>query len=148
MKKLIKADLSRVLELTADHQPVDRAALAAATKSLSQSRSNDYLFLVRKDRFHLMDLSEVYADGSDSNSFLAALETQTCWPVFAMLLHVECVEHGVHRGSVILADHSDLVRDVAFAAAHIREMVHRCVRYASQCTMMELITYLKTGRCD
>ena len=130
--------------------------MAAATKSLSQSRSNDYLFLVRKDRFHLMDLSEVYADGSDSNSFLAALEIQTCWPVLAMLLHVECVEHGVHRGSVILADHSDLVRDVAFAAAlpdaqreaHIREMVRRCVRYASQCTMMVLITYLKTGRCD
>lgn len=111
--------------------------MAAATKSLSQSRSNDYLFLVRKDRFHLMDLSEVYADGSDSNSFLAALETQTCWPVLAMLLHVECVEHGVHRGSVILADHSDLVRDVAFAAAlpdaqreaHIREW------YAAVCAM-------------
>ena len=32
--------------------------------------------------------------------------------------------------------------------AIIREMVRRCVRYASQCTMMELITYLKTGRCD
>ena len=81
MKKLIKADLSRVLELIAAYQPVDRAALTAAAKSLSQSRSNDYLFLVRKDRFRLMDLSEVYADGSDSNSFLAALETQTCWPV-------------------------------------------------------------------
>lgn len=145
-----------MLELIAAYQPVDRAALTAAAKSLSRSRSNDYLFLARKDRFCLMDLSEVYADGSDSNSFLAALETQTCWPVLAMLLHVECVEYGAYRGSVILADYSDLVRGVAFAAAlpdaqreaHIREMVRRCVRYASQCTMMELITYLKTGRCD
>ncbi len=71
---------------------------------------------MRKDRFHLMDLSEVYAAAATAILF-AALEAQTCWPVLAMLLHVECVEHGVHRGSVILAVHSDLVRDVAFAAA-------------------------------
>ena len=88
MKKLIKADLSKVLELTAAYQPVDRDGLKAELEILEQSRYNDYLFLARKDRFRLMALSEVYIVGSDANRFLALFEVQTCWPILAMLLHV------------------------------------------------------------
>ena len=50
MKKLIKADLNKVLELTATYQPIDRDSLKAELEILEQSRYNNYLFLARKDR--------------------------------------------------------------------------------------------------
>ena len=154
MKKLIKADLSKVLELTAVYQPIDRDSLKAELEILEQSRYNDYLFLARKDRFRLMALSEVYTAGSDANGFLSMFEVQTCWPVLALLLHVEYMESGIHRGSVILMDYPELVRDVtlferlpdAQREGHIKQLINRCVRYAPQCTMVDLIEYLKTGR--
>lgn len=77
------------MELTAAYQPIDRDSLKAELEILEQSRHNDYLFLARKDRFRLMALSEVYIAGSDANGFLALFEVQTCWPVLALLLHVE-----------------------------------------------------------
>ena len=121
---------------------------------MEQSRYNDYLFLARKDRFHLMALSEVYTAGSDANGFLSMFEVQTCWPVLALTLHVEYMESGAHRGSVILMDYPELVRDVtlferlpdAQREGHIKQLINRCVRYAPQCTMVDLIEYLKTGR--
>ena len=91
-----------MLELTATYQPIDRDSLKAELEILEQSRYNDYLFLARKDRFRLMPLSEVYTAGSDANGFLTLFEVQTCWSVLALLLHVEYMESGVHRGSVIL----------------------------------------------
>ena len=111
-------------------------------------------FLARKDRFRLMALSEVYIVGSDANRFLALFEVQTCWPILAMLLHVEYMESGIHRGSVILMDYPELVRDVALfdrlpdtqREGHIKQLITRCVRYAPQCMMVDLIEYLKTGR--
>ena len=126
------------MELTAAYQPIDRDSLKAELEILEQSRYNDYLFLARKDRFRLMPLSEV----------------QTCWPVLALLLHVEYMESGIHRGSVILMDYPELVRDVVLferlpdtqREGHIKQLITRCVRYAPQCTMVDLIEYLKTGR--
>ena len=154
MKKLIKADLNKVLELTATYQPIDRDSLKAELEILEQSRHNDYLFLARKDRFRLMPLSEVYTAGSDANGFLTLFEVQTCWPVLALTLHVEYMESGIHRGSVVLMDYFELVRDVALfdrlpdaqREGHIKQLITRCVRYAPQCTMVDLIEYLKTGR--
>ena len=32
--------------------------------------------------------------------------------------------------------------------SYIKQMISRYLRYAPQCTMMELIEYLKTGRCN
>ena len=138
MKKLIKADLNKVLELTATYQPIDRDSLKAELEILEQSRYNDYLFLARKDRFR----------------FLTLFEVQTCWPVLALTLHVEYMESGIHRGSVILMDYPELVRDVVLferlpdtqREGHIKQLITRCVRYAPQCTMVDLIEYLKTGR--
>lgn len=75
--------------MTAAYQPIDRDSLKAELEILEQSRYNDYLFLARKDRFRLMALSEAYIVGSDANRFLALFEVQTCWPILAMLLHVE-----------------------------------------------------------
>ena len=129
--------------MTAAYQPIDRDSLKAELEILEQSRYNDYLFLARKDRFRLMALSEVYIAGSDANGFLALFEVQTCWPVLALLLHVEYMESGIHR-----------VRDVALfdrlpdaqREGHIKQLITRCVRYAPQCTMVDLIEYLKTGR--
>ena len=71
-----------------------------------------------------------------------------------MLLHVEYMESGIHRGSVILMDYPELVRDVALfdrlpdtqREGHIKQLITRCVRYAPQCMMVDLIEYLKTGR--
>ena len=154
MKKLIKADLSKVLELTAAYQPIDHDSLKAELEILEQSRYNDYLFLARKDRFRLMALSEVYTADSDANRFFSMFEVQTCWPILALLLHVEYMESGAHRGSVILMDYPELVRDVtlferfpdAQREGHIKQLITRCVRYAPQCTMVDLIEYLKTGR--
>ena len=142
------------MELTAAYQPIDRDNLKAELEILEQSRHNDYLFLARKDRFRLMALSEVYTAGSDANGFLALFEVQTCWPVLALLLHVEYMESGIHRGSVVLMDYFELVRDVALfdrlpdaqREGHIKQLITRCVRYAPQCTMVDLIEYLKTGR--
>ena len=156
MKKLIKADLSKVLELTAAYQPINCDSLKAELEILAQNGYSDNLFLARKDCFRLMALSEVYTAGSDANRLLAMFEVQTCWPVLALLLHVEYMESGIHRGSVILMDYPELVRDVVLfdrlpntqRERHIKQMISRCLRYAPQCTMMELIEYLKTGRCN
>lgn len=143
-----------MLELTATYQPIDRDSLKAELEILEQSRYNDYLFLARKDRFRLMPLSEVCTAGSDANGFLTLFEVQTCWPVLALTLHVEYMESGIHRGSVILMDYPELVRDVVLferlpdtqREGHIKQLITRCVRYAPQCTMVDLIEYLKTGR--
>ena len=145
-----------MLELTATYQPIDRDSLKAELEILEQSRYNNYLFLARKDRFRLMPLSEVYTAGSDANGFLTLFEVQTCWPVLTLLLHAEYMEGDVRRGSVVLMDYPELVRDVVLfdrlpntqRERHIKQMISRCLRYAPQCTMMELIEYLKTGRCD
>ena len=154
MKKLIKADLSKVLELTAAYQPINCDSLKAELEILAQNGYSDDLFLARKDRFRLMALSEVYTVGSDANRLLTMFEVQTCWPVLALTLHVEYMESGIHRGSVILMDYPELVRDVVFferlpdtqREGHIKQLITRCVRYAPQCTMVDLIEYLKTGR--
>ena len=145
-----------MLELTAAYQPIDRDSLKAELEILEQSRYNDYLLLARKDRFRLMALSEVYTAGSDANRLLAMFEVQTCWPVLTLLLHAEYMEGDVRRGSVILMDYLELVRDVVLfdrlpniqRERHIKQMISRCLRCAPQCTMMELIEYLKTGRCN
>ena len=154
MKKLIKADLSKVLELTAVYQPINCDSLKAELEILAQNGYSDDLFLARKDCFRLMALSEVYTAGSDANGFLAMFEVQTCWPVLTLMLHAEYMESDVHRGSVILMDYPELVRDVALfdrltntqRERHIKQMMSRCLRYAPQCTIVELIKYLKTGR--
>lgn len=156
MKKLIKADLSKIIELSAEYQPTDRNILTAELEMVAQNKDNDYLLLAQNGSFRVMALSEVYTCGSSSNAFLHSLEAQICRPILAMLLHVEYVENGIHGGSVILADYSEFVRDVelldrlpnAQRERHIKQMISRCLRYAPQCTMMELIEYLKTGRCD
>ena len=156
MKKLIKADLSKVLELTAAYQPINCDSLKAELEILAQNGYSDDLFLAQKDRFRLMALSEVYTAGSDANRLLAMFEVQTCWPVLTLLLHAEYMEGDVRRGSVILMDYPELVRDVVLfdrlpntqRERHIKQMISRCLRYAPQCTMMELIEYLKTGRCN
>lgn len=121
---------------------------------VARNKDNDYLLLAQKGSFRVMALSEVYTYGSSSNAFLHSLEAQICRPILAMLLHVEYVENGIHGGSVILADYSELVRDVALfdrlpdaqREGHIKQLINRCVRYAPQCTMVDLIEYLKTGR--
>ena len=154
MKKLIKADLSKVLELTAAYQPINCDSLKAELEILAQNGYSDDLFLAQKDRFRLMALSEVYTAGSDANRLLSMFEVQTCWPVLALTLHVEYMESGIHRGSVILMDYPELVRDVVLferlpdtqREGHIKQLITRCVRYAPQCTMVDLIEYLKTGR--
>ena len=103
-----------------------------------------------------MVLSEVYTAGSDANRLLSMFEVQTCWPVLTLLLHAEYMEGDVRRGSVVLMDYPELVRDVVLfdrlpntqRERHIKQMISRYLRYAPQCTMMELIEYLKTGRCN
>ena len=140
MKKLIKADLSKVLELTAAYQPINCDSLKAELEILAQNGYSD----------------EVYTVGSDANRLLTMFEVQTCWPVLTMMLHAEYMEGDVRRGSVILMDYPELVRDVVLfdrlpntqRERHIKQMISRCLRYAPQCTMMELIEYLKTGRCN
>ena len=142
------------MELTAAYQPINCDSLKAELEILAQNGYSDDLFLAQKDRFRLMALSEVYTAGSDANRLLAMFEVQTCWPVLTLLLHAEYMEGDVRRGSVILMDYFELVRDVALfdrlpdaqREGHIKQLITRCVRYAPQCTMVDLIEYLKTGR--
>mgnify|MGYP004599694425 FL=1 len=144
------------MELTAAYQPINCDSLKAELEILAQNGYSDDLFLAQKDRFRLMALSEVYTAGSDANRLLSMFEVQTCWPVLTLLLHAEYMEGDVHRGSVILMDYPELVRDVALfdrlpntqRERHIKQMMSRCLRYAPQCSIVELIEYLKTGRCD
>lgn len=143
-----------MLELTAAYHPINCDSLKAELEILAQNGYSDNLFLARKDCFRLMALSEVYTAGSDANGFLTLFEVQTCWPVLALTLHVEYMESGIHRGSVILMDYPELVRDVVLferlpdtqREGRIKQLITRCVRYAPQCTMVDLIEYLKTGR--
>ena len=156
MKKLIKADLSKIIELSAEYQPTDRNILTAELEMVARNKDNDYLLLAQKGSFRVMALSEVYTVGSDANRLLTMFEVQTCWPVLTMMLHAEYMEGDVRRGSVILMDYPELVRDVVLfdrlpntqRERHIKQMISRCLRCAPQCTMMELIEYLKTGRCN
>ena len=144
------------MELTAAYQPINCDSLKAELEILAQNGYSDDLFLARKDRFRLMALSEVYTAGSDANRLLAMFEVQTCWPVLTLLLYAEYMEGDVRRWSVILMDYPELVRDVVLfdrlpntqRERHIKQMISRCLRCAPQCTMMELIEYLKTGRCN
>lgn len=144
------------MELTAAYQPINCDSLKAELEILAQNGYSDDFFLARKDRFRLMALSEVYTAGSDANRLLAMFEVQTCWPVLTLLLHAEYMEGDVRRESVILMDYPELVRDVVLfdrlpntqRERHIKQMISRCLRCAPQCTMMELIEYLKTGRCN
>ena len=110
--------------------------------------------MYRQGFFNDTATTEIYTAGSDANGFLALFEVQTCWPVLALTLHVEYMESGIHCGSVILMDYPELVRDVVLferlpdtqREGHIKQLITRCVRYAPQCTMVDLIEYLKTGR--
>ena len=144
------------MELTAAYQPINCDSLKAELEILAQNGYSDDLFLAQKGRFRLMALSEVYTADSDANRLLSMFEVQTCWPVLTLLLHAEYMEVDVRRGSVVLMDYPELVRDVVLfdqlpntqRERHIKQMISRYLRYAPQCTMMELIEYLKTGRCN
>lgn len=121
---------------------------------LGRCEHTDYLFLARREKSHLFDLSSVYTPDSYENLTWTYGMATPGVPVTALFLHVDKTVAGRPWGSVTLLDYPATVRDVevfsplpkAQRERHIRLIVKRCTRHARYCTMLEVIQFLKTGR--
>lgn len=60
MKKLIKADLTGILELVPVYQPVEPARIERDIERLQRHEAEDYLFLVRRGLCRLSTLPAAY----------------------------------------------------------------------------------------
>lgn len=154
MRKLIKADLRGILELTPVYQPTDPASIEADAAKLSAGEQADYLFLARREKSWLFDLPSVYTAGSYANLCALAYQDRAWWPVLVLLLHVDKIVEGRPWGSVTLLDYRTAARDIAIFSPlpqaqrdrHIQLILKRRDRQARYCTILDVIRYLKTGR--
>ena len=154
MKKLMKADLTAVLELAAVYQPVEDGRMEQEIVKLEQGGPGDYLFLARRGLCRLCTLSAAYDKDNFANSDWLAFRGMGMWPIIALFLHVEGTVDGRPWGSVTLLDYEAAARDIAIFSPlslaqrerHTRLMAGRYVSRPRLCSMLEVIQYLKTGR--
>lgn len=153
MKKLIKADLTGILEMVPVYQPVTSGSIELDTTKLGRCEHTDYLFLARQTKSYLFDLPSVYEPDSYANVTWLAYLDRPAWPVIALFLHADKAVEGRPWGSVTLLDYPATVRDVEIFSVlpkpqrdrHIQLIAKRCTRNPRYCTMLEVIQYLKTG---
>lgn len=154
MRKLIKADLRGILELTPVYQPTDPLSVEADAAKLGAREQADHLFLARREKSWLFDLPSVYTPDSYANLCCLAYQGRGQWPVLALLLHVDKIVEGRPWGSVALLDYQKTARDIETFSAltqaqrerHIKLILKRRDRQARYCTILDVIQYLKTGR--
>ena len=154
MKKLIKADLSSILKLAGEHQPIMDGSVERSIALLQHRRHTDYLFLAHRGRCRLSDLPTVYEPGAPANLEWLACQGITAWPVIALFLHADKTVEGQPWGSVTLLNHQTAAEDVRIFSAlpesqrerHIRLLSKRYANHTCYCSMLEVIQYLKTGR--
>ena len=154
MKKLIKADLSGILRLAGEHQPIKHRSIEQSIAVLQRRKHIDYLFLAQRDRCRLSDLPTIYEPGTPANLEWLACREVTEWPVIALFLHADKTVDGQPWGSVTLLNHQTAAEDVETFSAlpesqrarHIRLLSKRYANLTRYCAMLEVIQYLKTGR--
>ncbi|WP_352416761.1 hypothetical protein [Oscillibacter ruminantium] len=153
MKKLIKADLTEILRLVSQYQPVNSGSIETDIAALSRCAHTDYLFLTRREKSWLFDLPAVYTQDSYENlSWLYGAMTPDV-PVIALLLHVDKTVEGRPWGSVTLLDYPATAQDVETFAPlpepererHIQRITKRYTHHVRYCSLLEVIQYLKTG---
>ena len=123
---------------------------------LQQGGAADYLFLARRERSWLFDPPRVYEPGSYENLCWLAFQNRAGWPVLALFLHVEKFVGGRPWGSVTLLDYREAARDAETFSAlagpqrerHLKLMRKRYLQKFQYCSILEVIQYLKTGRCN
>lgn len=68
MKKLIKADLTGILELVPVYQPVEYGRIEQAIDDLECGKAEDYLFLARRGLCRLSTMTAAYDRDNFANS--------------------------------------------------------------------------------
>ncbi|HWS43334.1 MAG TPA: hypothetical protein VN421_09655 [Pseudoflavonifractor sp.] len=155
MKKMIKADLCDILRLVPMYQPVTAGSIDLDIAKLLRCEYTDYLFLSRREKSYLFDLSAVYTEGSYENLVWMYGKDLSLFPAIALFLHVVKTVEGRPWGSVTLLDYQETAQDVETFSVlskgerekHTKDIVKHCTMHTRYCTISEVIQYLKTGRC-
>jgi len=153
MKKLIKADLTGILELVPVYQPVEPARIERDIERLQRHEAEDYLFLVRRGLCRLSTLPAAYDEHDPAHTDWMAFRGMSIWPIAALFLHVDSTVEGRPWGSVTLLDYQAAAKDIATFSPlsqaqrerHIKLLVKRYTQRPGLCSMLDLIHYLKTG---
>ena len=153
MKKLIKADLTGILELVPVYQPVEPARIERDIERLQRHEAEDYLFLVRRGLCRLSTLPAAYDEHDPAHADWMAFRGMSIWPIAALFLHVDSTVEGRPWGSVTLLDYQAAAKDIASFSPlsqaqrerHIKLLVKRYTQRPGLCSMLDLIHYLKTG---
>ena len=153
MKKLIKADLTGILELVPVYQPVEPARIERDIERLQRHEVEDYLFLVRRGLCRLSTLPAAYDEHDPAHADWMAFRGMSIWPIAALFLHVDSTVEGRPWGSVTLLDYQAAAKDIATFSPlsqaqrerHIKLLVKRYTQRPGLCSMLDLIHYLKTG---
>lgn len=153
MKKLIKADLTGILELVPVYQPVEADRIDRDIAKLRRHEAEDYLFLARRGLCRLSTMTAAYDQYDSANADWMAFRGMTMWPVLALFLHVDWVAEGRPWGSVTLLDYQAVAKDIATFSPlsqaqrerHIKLLVKRYTQRPGLCSMLDVIHYLKTG---
>ena len=153
MKKLIKADLTGILELVPVYQPVEPARIERDIERLQRHEAEDYLFLVRRGLCRLSTLPAAYDEHDPAHADWMAFRGMSIWPIAALFLHVDSTVEGRPWGSVTLLDYQAVAKDIATFSPlsqaqrerHIKLLVKRYTQRPGLCSMLDLIHYLKTG---
>lgn len=153
MKKLIKADLTGILELVPVYQPVEPARIERDIERLQRHEAEDYLFLVRRGLCRLSTLPAAYDEHDPAHADWMAFRGMSIWPIAALFLHVDSTVEGRPWGSVTLLDYQAAAKDIATFSPlsqaqrerHIKLLVKRYTQRPGLCSMLDLIHYLKTG---
>lgn len=149
MKRLIKADLTGIVELL----PVYWTPASVEQTLDRLRRGGDFLFLARRGRGWLSDFPTVYTPGTEENRIWTYGIAFPHIPVTALFLHVDNSIEGRPWGSVTILDYPATVTDIetfsplpqAQRERHIRLMIRRYLRNPRYCCLLEVIQYLKSG---
>ena len=153
MKRLIKADLTGILELVPVYQPVEVDRVDRDIAKLRRHEAADYLFLARRGLCRLSTLPAAYDEHDPAHADWMAFRGMSIWPIAALFLHVDSTVEGRPWGSVTLLDYQAAAKDIATFSPlsqaqrerHIKLLVKRYTQRPGLCSMLDLIHYLKTG---
>lgn len=139
------------MKLAPHYLPVPDERIELDAAKLCRCEQTDYLFLVRREKSWLFDLTSVYTPNSYENLTWTYGSLLHNVPTVALFLHVDKVVDGLPWGSVTILDYPTTLRDVEqFSAApyaqrkrHIQLITKRCTRHVQACSMLELIEHFK-----